>query len=139
MTCPEDHQSIDPRTLHETRKIPPPDHPSSFARPACLLARDRAATLQPYPLAARRRSRVVGSTKVVHRRLPKASLRKLIVPDPTKKDPKYKRFSASIDRALALFESNNLQEWADYISFLGRLLKVRSRGCSGSRDSDSTG
>ena len=45
-------------------------------------------------------------------------------PDPTKKDPKYKRFSSSIDRALALFESNNLQEWADYISFLGRLLKV---------------
>ena len=45
-------------------------------------------------------------------------------PDPTKKDPRYKRFSASIDRALALFESNSLQEWADYISFLGRLLRV---------------
>ncbi|KAI5778510.1 Dopey, N-terminal-domain-containing protein [Geopyxis carbonaria] len=44
--------------------------------------------------------------------------------DPTKKDPKYKRFSTSIDRALALFEGNNLQEWADYISFLGRLLKA---------------
>ncbi|KAA8909497.1 Dopey, N-terminal-domain-containing protein [Sphaerosporella brunnea] len=50
--------------------------------------------------------------------------RRRIDEDPTKKDPKYKRFSASIDRALALFESNNLQEWADYISFLGRLLKA---------------
>lgn len=51
-------------------------------------------------------------------------LRRRFDDDPTKKDPKYKRFSASIDRALALFESNNLQEWADYISFLGRLLKA---------------
>lgn len=32
-----------------------------------------------------------------------------------------KRFAASIERALGLFD---IQEWADYISFLGRLLKV---------------
>ncbi|KAL7276289.1 hypothetical protein RUND412_000703 [Rhizina undulata] len=41
-----------------------------------------------------------------------------------KREPKYKRFSANIDRALSLFESATLQEWADYISFLGRLLKA---------------
>ncbi|KAH8153786.1 uncharacterized protein LAJ45_01553 [Morchella importuna] len=44
--------------------------------------------------------------------------------DITRKDPKYKRYSANIDRALSLFESYTLQEWADYISFLGRLLKA---------------
>lgn len=59
----------------------------------------------------------------LHRR----KLTRAIFSDPTRKDPKYKRFSASIDRALALFDSNNLQEWADYISFLARLLKVS--GC----------
>ncbi|KAG0638060.1 Dopey, N-terminal-domain-containing protein [Tuber brumale] len=42
----------------------------------------------------------------------------------TRKDPKYKRYSTTIDRALSLFESYSLQEWADYISFLGRLLKA---------------
>ncbi|KAK7205900.1 Dopey, N-terminal-domain-containing protein [Myxozyma melibiosi] len=39
-----------------------------------------------------------------------------------KKDPKYKRYAANIDRALALFES--VEEWADYISFLGKLLRA---------------
>ncbi|RPA91145.1 hypothetical protein L873DRAFT_1831516 [Choiromyces venosus 120613-1] len=42
----------------------------------------------------------------------------------TRKDPKYKRYSTTIDRALSLFENYSLQEWADYISFLGRLLKA---------------
>ncbi|KAK9453351.1 Dopey, N-terminal-domain-containing protein [Dipodascopsis uninucleata] len=39
-----------------------------------------------------------------------------------KKDPKYKRYAANIDRALSLFES--VEEWADYISFLGKLLRA---------------
>ncbi|KAK9465276.1 Dopey, N-terminal-domain-containing protein [Lipomyces arxii] len=39
-----------------------------------------------------------------------------------KKDPKYKRYAANIDRALTLFES--VEEWADYISFLGKLLRA---------------
>jgi hypothetical protein len=54
-------------------------------------------------------------------------LQKLTKLDPTeitRKDPKYRRYSATIDRALSLFETYSLQEWADYISFLGRLLKV---------------
>ncbi|KAK9479483.1 Dopey, N-terminal-domain-containing protein [Lipomyces japonicus] len=39
-----------------------------------------------------------------------------------KKDPKYRRYAANIDKALALFES--VEEWADYISFLGKLLRA---------------
>ena len=40
------------------------------------------------------------------------------------KDKSYRKYAAGIDRALSLFETA-LQEWADYISFLNRLLKVR--------------
>ena len=39
------------------------------------------------------------------------------------KNKNYRRYATSVDRALALFDSE-LQEWADYISFLSRLLKV---------------
>ncbi|KAI4097905.1 MAG: hypothetical protein LQ344_000177 [Seirophora lacunosa] len=38
-------------------------------------------------------------------------------------DKPTRRYAAGIDRALSLFD-NTLQEWADYISFLGRLLKA---------------
>ena len=38
-------------------------------------------------------------------------------------DAKYKKFAAQIDRCLQSFDSVN--EWADFISFLSRLLKVR--------------
>ena len=44
--------------------------------------------------------------------------------DIARKDPKYKRYTANIEKALVLFETHALQEWADYISFLVRLLKV---------------
>jgi len=44
--------------------------------------------------------------------------------DPPVKDKIYRRYESSLDRALSLFDATNLQEWADYISFLGRLLKV---------------
>lgn len=44
--------------------------------------------------------------------------------DIARKDPKYKRYATNIEKALVLFEMHALQEWADYISFLGRLLKV---------------
>lgn len=37
-------------------------------------------------------------------------------------DAKYKKFASMIDKSLASFESVN--EWADFISFLSRLLKV---------------
>ena len=37
----------------------------------------------------------------------------------------YRRYNSSVERALSFFD-NTLQEWADYISFLGRLLKVTS-------------
>ncbi|KAJ6261069.1 hypothetical protein Dda_3734 [Drechslerella dactyloides] len=41
-----------------------------------------------------------------------------------KKDPRqFKKYAAGVERALALFE-NTIQEWADYISFLGRLHKA---------------
>ncbi|KAK6355115.1 hypothetical protein TWF696_004238 [Orbilia brochopaga] len=40
------------------------------------------------------------------------------------KDPRqFKKYATGVERALALFE-NTLQEWADYISFLGRLHKA---------------
>ncbi|KZF24364.1 hypothetical protein L228DRAFT_266707 [Xylona heveae TC161] len=40
-----------------------------------------------------------------------------------KKDKSYRRYASNVARVLALFETA-LQEWADYISFLGRLLKA---------------
>lgn len=40
-----------------------------------------------------------------------------------KKNKNYRRYASSVERALSLFDSA-LQEWADYISFLSRLLKV---------------
>lgn len=39
------------------------------------------------------------------------------------KDKAFRRYAALVDKALALFETA-LEEWADYISFLNRLLKV---------------
>lgn len=39
------------------------------------------------------------------------------------KDKAFRKYAAGVDRALNLFETA-LQEWADYISFLNRLLKV---------------
>jgi Dopey, N-terminal len=43
--------------------------------------------------------------------------------DSKKNDKSYRRYASGVERALALFDTA-LQEWADYISFLGRLLKV---------------
>lgn len=40
-----------------------------------------------------------------------------------KKDKGFRRYAAGVDRALAVWDTAQ-QEWADYISFLGRLLKV---------------
>ena len=49
----------------------------------------------------------------------------LMLPDePPRGDKAYKRYSNSVDRSLSLFDTS-LLEWADYISFLSRLLKVR--------------
>lgn len=39
-------------------------------------------------------------------------------------DKAYRKYATGVERALGLFETA-LQEWADYISFLNRLLKVR--------------
>lgn len=47
-----------------------------------------------------------------------------VVAEPSKKDKNYRRYASTVERALSLFD-NALQEWADYISFLSRLLKVR--------------
>lgn len=41
------------------------------------------------------------------------------------KDKHYRKYASGVERALTLFETA-LQEWADYISFLNRLLKVTS-------------
>ncbi|KAI9376597.1 Dopey, N-terminal-domain-containing protein [Aspergillus egyptiacus] len=40
-----------------------------------------------------------------------------------KKDKNYRRYASSVERALSLFDTT-LQEWADYISFLSRLLRA---------------
>jgi hypothetical protein len=42
-----------------------------------------------------------------------------------KKDKGFRRYAAGVERALALWDTAQ-QEWADYISFLGRLLKVNT-------------
>jgi hypothetical protein len=42
-----------------------------------------------------------------------------------KKDKGFRRYAAGVERALALWDAAQ-QEWADYISFLGRLLKVNT-------------
>lgn len=47
-----------------------------------------------------------------------------ILGDAPVKDKAYRRYAAGVDKALLLFETA-LEEWADYISFLNRLLKVR--------------
>ncbi|KAF2704205.1 hypothetical protein K504DRAFT_416929 [Pleomassaria siparia CBS 279.74] len=41
----------------------------------------------------------------------------------SKKDKSFRRYAAGVERALALWDTAQ-QEWADYISFLGRLLKA---------------
>ena len=41
-----------------------------------------------------------------------------------RKDKGYRRYASNVERALSLFDTA-LQEWADYIAFLGRLLKVK--------------
>ncbi|PWY70957.1 hypothetical protein BO70DRAFT_432047 [Aspergillus heteromorphus CBS 117.55] len=43
--------------------------------------------------------------------------------EPVKKDKNYRRYATTVERALSLFDTA-LQEWADYISFLSRLLKA---------------
>ena len=43
--------------------------------------------------------------------------------DAPSKDKAFRKYASGVDRALAIFETA-LQEWADYISFLNRLLKV---------------
>jgi hypothetical protein len=40
-----------------------------------------------------------------------------------KKDKGFRRYALGVERTLALWDTAQ-QEWADYISFLGRLLKV---------------
>jgi hypothetical protein len=45
--------------------------------------------------------------------------------EPRVKDKHYRKYASGVERALSLFDTT-LQEWADYISFLNRLLKVRS-------------
>lgn len=42
--------------------------------------------------------------------------------EPLNKDKAYRRYASGVERSLSLFDTQ-LQEWADYISFLGRLLK----------------
>jgi hypothetical protein len=39
------------------------------------------------------------------------------------KDKAFRRYASGVEKALSLFETA-LEEWADYISFLNRVLKV---------------
>ena len=38
-------------------------------------------------------------------------------------DPKFKKYTHQVEKSLSSFD--NVQEWADFISFLKQLLKVR--------------
>jgi hypothetical protein len=121
-------------TSHEQQYAPPRPlalHPfTTLRRTGCLLI---------LPLASRR---ILPQAQVVLHRprehleeqsrtvcgLPKALLCMelthcvhLLVP--YKKDRAFRRYASGVERALSLFDTAQ-QEWADYISFLGRLLKV---------------
>lgn len=39
-------------------------------------------------------------------------------------DPKFKKYTAQVERCLQTFD--NVHEWADFIAFLTKLLKVQS-------------
>jgi hypothetical protein len=54
--------------------------------------------------------------------------------EPPSKDKAFRRYASGVERSLSLFDTA-LQEWADYISFLARLLKVprRNQGVLSSR------
>ena len=43
-----------------------------------------------------------------------------------KRDKGYRRYASTVERVLAQFDTA-VEEWADYISFLGRLLKVDTK------------
>lgn len=45
------------------------------------------------------------------------------VEEGARKDKNFRRYASNVERALSLFDTA-LQEWADYIAFLGRLLKA---------------
>jgi hypothetical protein len=53
-------------------------------------------------------------------------LTSFLIEEPPHKDKHYRKYASGVDRTLALFDTT-LQEWADYISFLNRLLKVSVR------------
>ena len=55
--------------------------------------------------------------------LPLLQVTKPPVDEPSGKDKAFRRYASGVERSLSLFDTA-LQEWADYISFLGRLLKV---------------
>ena len=57
------------------------------------------------------------TTPEQRRRVGKAAATSLLA-----SDAKYKKFAGMVDKSLSSFE--NVNEWADFISFLSRLLKV---------------
>ncbi|KAF2100086.1 hypothetical protein NA57DRAFT_37906 [Rhizodiscina lignyota] len=59
-----------------------------------------------------------GRSSPVPRALPRRNLE-----DGPKSDKNYRKYASGVERALAQFDTTQ-QEWADYISFLGRLLKA---------------
>jgi hypothetical protein len=44
--------------------------------------------------------------------------------DPPSNDKAFKRYTSGVDRALSLFDNSILNDWADIVSFLSRLLKA---------------
>lgn len=44
--------------------------------------------------------------------------------DPPSKDKAFRRYMSGVDRALSLFDNSILNDWADIVSFLSRLLKA---------------
>jgi len=64
------------------------------------------------------------TTPEQRRRIGKAAATSLLA-----SDAKYKKLAAAVDKSLASFE--NVNEWADFISFLSRLLKVSFCGTDG--------
>lgn len=67
-------------------------------------------------------SRGGGLARVRTRRTPSLPLIPAAATSLLASDAKYRKFASMVDKSLQVFESVN--EWADFISFLSRLLKV---------------
>ena len=103
---------MDPPSVPVNHPAPPSPGPRAMTK--LLAARSRSGSTASIDSSYQASGRV---TPEQQRRSGKAAAQSLLA-----NDARYKKFAAQVDRVLQSFESVN--EWADFISFLSRLLKV---------------